>query len=61
MTVKHIVVQYANKRKPNGKLMTSLIEIEACEEDTIESLRLEVINAMIGQGEPCSRCFVIVK
>lgn len=61
MTIKQLVVQYAKKRKPNGKLMTSLVEIDAREDDTNSSLIAEVILAMNGQGEPCSRCLVIEK
>lgn len=59
--VKQLVVQYANKRKPNGKQMTSLVEIDAREDDTNKSIIEEVILAMQQQGESCVRCFVIEK
>lgn len=59
--IKQFVAQYANKRKSNGKQMTSLIELDANDDDTNKSLIEEVILAMRQQGDDCARCFVIEK
>ena len=61
MPIKLVVVQYQNKRKKNGKQATSLIEYAAEDYQDNAYIIGDILIAMQNQGEPCSKCFVIVK